>query len=94
MPNPQKPPSRDVAILSGQNNLPVVEKFESLVESQGVEAIRIRFRLGRGRLLDLPLSAEALTDLVQPLCALRGVIPAEMPEAIAYLRDQGLIAEE
>ena len=90
MPNPP----RAVAVLRGQNNLPVVEQFESLVESQGAEALRIRFSLSRGRVLDLPLSAEALADLVQPLSALRGVMPEKIDEGIAHLRDLGLISPE
>jgi hypothetical protein len=84
--------SRDVVILQGQNNLPVVETFESLVESQGEEAIRIRFSLGHRRTLDLPLSAKALADLVQPLSCLRGTTPEKVAEAIAYLRQLGLIS--
>jgi hypothetical protein len=69
---------RALTVLRGRNNLPVVEQFEGLVESQGAEALRIRFSLSHGRLLDLPLSAAALADLVQPLSALRGVTPEKI----------------
>ncbi len=83
---------RDVTILRGRNSLPILERFVGLFPPEGEETLRIRFALGHGKLLDLPLSAEALADLAQPLSALRGFSPEKMPEGVAYLRNLDLIS--
>jgi hypothetical protein len=87
----QRPP-HDVVTLQGRNNLPISEKFEGLFRPEGKETARIRFRARRGRLLDLPLSAEALADLVQLLCSLRGFSP-ETSHGLAYLEERQVFSD-
>lgn len=88
------PRPRELAVLKGRNNVPTLEKFEGLFLPEGTETARIRFRVGRDRLLDLPLSAEALADLVQLLCGLRGFSPEKVAEGIAEARALGLFSED
>jgi hypothetical protein len=82
-----------VIVLRGQNNLPVADAFLGLFHSQGTETIRVRFSLGRGKLLDLPMSAEVLANLVQHLSGLRGFSPETVQEGIVEARARGLISE-
>jgi hypothetical protein len=60
--------------------------FEGLALPQGTEIIRIRFSRDRGTTLDIPLSAEALADLVQVVSSLHGTPPDRMPAELEYLR--------
>jgi hypothetical protein len=91
MPNLQ--PQHAVVVLRGPNCLPIDLKFVGLVRSQGTEVVRIRFSLDHDKLLDLPLSAEALADLVQPLSSLHGKTPEQMPGEVEYLRQCGGVLE-
>ena len=84
MPNPE--PKYVVTVRRGHGCLPIDLKFVGLARSQGVETIRIRFSLDRDKLLDLPLSAEALAALVQPLSSLHGLTPAQLPDELEHLR--------
>jgi hypothetical protein len=84
MPNPE--PKYAVTLRRGHGCLPIDLKFVGLVRSQGVETIRIRFSLDRDKLLDLPLSAETLAALVQPLISLRGLTPDQLPDELEHLR--------
>lgn len=90
MPNPQQP--YDVVVRRGHGSLPIGLKFLGLSRSQGIEAIRIRFSLDNNKILDMPLSAEALADLVQILQSFRGRTPAQIPEEIDHLNHLGLIS--
>jgi hypothetical protein len=87
MPIPQ--PQYSVTVRRGHGCLPIGLKFEGLVRSQGIETIRIRFSLDHDKILDLPLSAEALAALVQPLSALHGRTPDQLPKEIEHLRQNG-----
>ena len=76
---------RNLGLLQpGRYNLPTDLRFISLVASQGTEIIRIRFSRGPATILDLPLSAATLADLVQFLCPLHGHTKEEMPEEIEF----------
>jgi hypothetical protein len=88
MPHPQ--PQYAVAVRRGHGCLPIDLKFVSLVQSQGVETIRIRFSLDRDKTLDLPLSAETLAALAYVLGPLRGIEPRALGDEIADLAMKGL----
>ena len=75
-------PKRLVALQRGQNFLPESAEFEGLAPSEGREIVRIRFRLGSDRTLDILPSAEDLARLVQILSSFRGRTPAQMPEEV------------
>jgi len=66
--------------------LPDDLEFAGLAPSQGREIIRIRFSRGRGTTVDLPLSAETLAALVQPLSSLHGRTPSQLPDELEHLR--------
>ena len=83
-----------LSMRRGHGCLPIGLKFVGLVRSQGTETVRIRFSLDHDKLLDLPLTAEALAGLVQPLSALHGKTPEELPEEVAYLREIGGVFDE
>jgi hypothetical protein len=96
MPHAQQQ-SHAVTLWRGQNILPIGLKFVGLAEPQGTESLRIRFSLDLDKLLDIPLSAKSLADLVHVLSPLHGIdqdLPDATNEKIAYLRGQGLIADE
>lgn len=78
-------PRYDVTVRPGLGSLPIGLRFVGLIQTQGIETLRIRFALDHDKLLDLPLSAEALVALVQPLSALRGKGPDEIPDEIESL---------
>ena len=78
-----------VTVRPGRSSLPIGLKFVGLFRSEGTETVRIRFALDHDKLLDLPLSAEALAALVQPLYWLHGKAPDELPaelESLGVLR--------
>jgi hypothetical protein len=75
-------------------NLPEDLEFVGLAAPQGREIIRIRFSRGRGTTLDLPLSAETLAALVQPLSSLHGLTPEKLPDELEHLRLSGGVLNE
>jgi hypothetical protein len=74
--------------------LPSDLRFAGLIRSRGTEIIRIRFSRGPATVLDLPVSAELLSDLVQALHPLYGTPPEEMNDALGTLQKQGAIREK
>jgi len=73
-------------ILKGRNRLPIAKTFDGLFPGQDREIALIRFDLGAGKSIDLPLSEEALADLVHRLLLARGFSP-ETGHGAEYLRD-------
>jgi hypothetical protein len=68
--------------------LPADLMFEGLARPQGTETIRIRFSRGRNTLLDMPLSAQSLAELVQVMSSLHGTSAEKMADEFEYLRLQ------
>lgn len=92
MPNFQ--PQYAVTVRRGHGTLPIGLKFSGLAKSRGVEKVRIRFSLDYDKVLDIPLSAEALADLIQTLSPLHGTPPKAVDEELADLQLKGLRIEE
>jgi hypothetical protein len=66
--------------------------FQRLAPAEGAEAIRLLFRVRNGTTLDLPVSADSLSELVRTLYLLHGTVPQEMKAEIAQLvRDGKLV---
>jgi len=71
-------------------DLPDDLAFVGLVRPRRKETIRLRFARKRGTTLDLPLSAEALADLVQEIGLLHGSSASEMAAELADQEQKGL----
>ena len=83
-------PPYAVTVRKGHGTLPIGLKFVGLAKSRGVEKVRIRFSLDHDKVLDIPLSAEALSDVVQALSPLHGTPPEAVDEELADLKSKGL----
>ena len=88
------PQRYDVSVRRGLGSLPIGLRFQNLIRSQGTETIRIRFSLDPGKLLDLPLSAETLSELAHALRPFFGVLPARLADEVDDLAKKGSIATD
>lgn len=68
MTEPQRPVAQPIPVdWKGHRTVEGVIEFVDLMPSLGIEAGRIRFRVGVGSTLDLPLSENALVALCYQL---------------------------
>jgi hypothetical protein len=92
MSNPQT--QYAVTLRRGHGCLPIGLRFVGLFRSQGIETIRIRFSLDHDNTLDLPVSADTLAALVQPLSSLHGLPPDKLLDEREHLRMTGGVSDE
>jgi len=83
-----------VSVRRGHGSLPIGLTFANLVLCQGTETIRIRFSLDRDKLLDLPLSAETLSELAHALHPFHRLPPDQIASEIDDLCRKGSIAKD
>jgi hypothetical protein len=86
---PRFQPKLPVALPSGLNFLPRSAKFEGLAPSEGTEIVRIRFRLGDDKTLDILPMAEDLIQLADALSVFGGLGLAEVRKEAQRLEDAG-----
>ena len=79
--------------LPGHYRAPDGVAFVNLVVLAGGEKVHIRFSRGPNILLDLPLSAESLEQLIQLLGPLHGIPQQLLPPELETLRKQGAVLE-
>lgn len=65
------PPTPIPIDRAGQYILPAAQRFLGWHPASGTEPGLLRFDLGNGRTLDLPLSREALSDTLEKLAFLK-----------------------
>lgn len=89
----RQPPLERMPVLlarPGPYDLPDDLSFEGLARPQGGEVIRLRFSRKSGTTVDLPLSAEALSALVQEVGLLHGQGPETIQAELSDPQEKGL----
>ena len=74
--------------------LPADLRFVGLIPSAGTETIQIRFSRDYATVLDFPLSAETLVDLIHALVPLYGDTRERVLEELEILRQRGGLPKE